>query len=104
MFEGSFPPLLGVEQFENRLPPAFPGIQGEGESEGSSIEGALLYWPEGAPLYIDKREEPVARCLFWVTQWLNLETSDIYACSPLPYTTMNGNFEWDETTFKTLSK
>lgn len=47
MFEGSFPPLLGVEQFENRLPPAFPGIQGEGESEGSSIEGALLYWPEG---------------------------------------------------------
>lgn len=47
MFEGSFPPLLGGEQFENRLPSALPGIQGEGESQGSSIEGALLLWPEG---------------------------------------------------------
>lgn len=45
--KAGFPPLLGAEQFENRLPSALPGLQGEGESEGSSIEGALLLCPGG---------------------------------------------------------
>lgn len=40
--KAGFPSLLGAEQFEIRLPSALPGIQGEGESEGSSAEGASV--------------------------------------------------------------
>lgn len=42
-----FPPLFRAEQPENRLPSALPGIQGEGEIQGFSIEGVPpLSWPE----------------------------------------------------------
>ena len=75
--KAGFPPLLGVKQFENRLPSALPGIQGEGEIQGCHIKGALLFsWLEGefiaqvvrsenAALFRgeEKREEQVARCL-----------------------------------------
>ena len=52
----SFPLPLRAEQCENRLPSALPGIQGEGEIQGSSMEGACrspglwVSWSHRAPV------------------------------------------------------
>lgn len=45
--KAGFPPLLRVEQLENRLPSVLPGIKGKGEIQGFSIKGALPFSQPG---------------------------------------------------------